>query len=486
MISDVTDARRNEEQLEHSVLHDALTGLPNRALLHDRLEQALSRPGRSTAVLCLDLDQFKLVNDSRGHDTGDHLLRAVAARLRTAARPHDTVARFGGDEFVVVCEDADAALGEELGQELLLALDEPFEVDGALVHVSASVGVVVSPSGTGYDLLRFADMAMYSAKQAGRGRVRLFDRSLADQAEQHYALGADLRTALADDQLTLHYQPVVDLATGRVAGMEALARWRHPVHGFVPPTQFVGVAERSGLISQLDRWALRRALSDAGRLRAAGSLPRDAYVAVNLSAHNLGDTELDDLIAGWAREAGLPPEQVVLEITETAIMNDTDVAIPLLRTLRAQGFLVAVDDFGTGHSSLAYLRDLPVTSLKIDRSFVADITGDQGARSIVTSIVDLARAVGVTAVAEGVETQRAGGAAAAAGLPARAGLAVERRGPRARPARHRGLDAGLPGPAGRGPAGGAGRHRPAPARPGRARPERRPGASPGRSNARDT
>jgi diguanylate cyclase (GGDEF)-like protein/PAS domain S-box-containing protein len=404
MISDVTEARRNERELQHSALHDALTGLPNRALLQDRLEQALSRPGRTTAVLSLDLDQFKVVNDSRGHDRGDQLLRDVAHRLRTAARPHDTVARFSGDEFVVVCQDVDQERAERIGADLLQALGQPFEVDGAPVHISASIGIALSPAASGSDLLRYADMAMYSAKEAGRSRVRLFDRGLAEEAEQHYALAADLRVALAEGALALHYQPVIDLQTGRVAGIEALSRWQHPQLGAVAPNRFIAVAERGGLIQQLDRWALQRALSDAGELRRSGVLPPDAYVAVNLSAHNVGDGDLEHLIAGWAQEAGLPPEQVVLEITETAIMHDTATAIPLLHTLRARGFGIAVDDFGTGYSSLAYLRDLPVTSLKIDRSFVSDITCDADARSIVASIVELARAVGVLPVAEGVET----------------------------------------------------------------------------------
>jgi diguanylate cyclase (GGDEF)-like protein/PAS domain S-box-containing protein len=402
-LSDVTEARRAEQELRRAALHDALTGLPNRALLDDRLEHAVTRETVGTAVLFLDLDHFKLVNDSRGHRVGDQLLVGVAQRLTQAVRPTDTVARFGGDEFVVVCEDADEDTAVSLASEVLAALAEPVDVDGVPVHVRASIGVALSPA-TPEDLLRYADSAMYAAKTAGRGRVRLFDRALAGEAEQRFALAADLRTALAEDALTMHYQPVVDLQTGEVRGMEALARWTHPEHGPVAPADFVHVAELTGLAPQLDRWALRRALSDAGRLRASGSVPADAFVAVNLSAHDVADVDLEHVVAAAAEEAGLEASQVVLEITETAVMEDTALAIETLGRLRARGFQVAVDDFGTGYSSLAYLRNLPITSLKIDRSFVCAITEDRDALAIVASIIDLARAVGVHVVAEGVET----------------------------------------------------------------------------------
>lgn len=404
MVSDVTDARRTEEQLRHAAVHDGLTGLPNRTLLLDRLEHALDRETVGTAVLFIDLDHFKLVNDSRGHGSGDDLLVGVAERLRAAARPADTVARFGGDEFVVICEDVDTRAAEHIAQQLLAALDDPLDLDFGPVHITASVGVAVSPAQSASDLLRFADAAMYAAKAAGRGRVRQFDRSLSEAAERQYALAADLRGALAEESLTLHYQPVIELKSGRVIGMEALARWQHPEHGWLPPTSFVPLAARSGLSYELDSWVLRRALHEAGALRARGAAPADAYIAVNLSAMNLTDDRLLQAAISAAASARVAPADVVLEITEGAIMADTDAAVALLRRLRDHGFQIAMDDFGTGYSSLSYLRELPITMLKIDQSFVAHLAEDGDAHAIAASIVDLARAVGVTVVAEGVET----------------------------------------------------------------------------------
>ena len=307
------------------------------------------------------------------------------------------------------------------------ALAEPFDVAGAPVHVGACVGVATAgPSTTpATDLLRHADTAMHAAKATGRGRVRVFDPALAEDVEHRSALAADLRTALAEDQLSLHYQPVVRLATGDVVGMEALARWTHPERGPVPPASFVAVAELTGLAGALDRWVVRRALHDAGVLQAARAVPPGAYVAVNLSARTLADGCLDRDLPGWTADAGLLPEQVLLEITETSIMQDTDQAIGVLRALREQGFGVAIDDFGTGYSSLAYLRDLPITTLKVDRSFVADIPTSTDALAIVASIVDLARAVGRLGDRRGRRDLPAFGGAAAARLHRRAGLAVE-------------------------------------------------------------
>ncbi|WP_460794781.1 sensor domain-containing protein [Nocardioides pacificus] len=404
MVSDITASRRLEEELRRAALHDGLTGLPNRALLLDRLEHALTRETTSTAVLFVDLDQFKIVNDARGHSAGDELLVGVAERLRLGARPTDTVARFGGDEFLVVCEDVDADTAHTIAQELLGSLDAPFHITGGRVHVAASIGVALSPADGAGDLLRNADTAMYAAKVAGRHRVRMFDAKLAQQAEERYELGAELRSALEDDELTMHYQPIVDLTSGRVVGVEALARWHHPRHGVVSPDRFVVLAEETGLAPELDRWALRRALREAGALRDGGDLPPDAYVSINLSAYNLTDPGLEELIADCSLRAGLAPHAVLLEITESAIMGDATSAVALLQRLRDRGFLIAVDDFGTGHSSLSYLRTLPISTLKIDRSFVAEITEDTNALAIATSIVDLARAIGVTVVAEGVES----------------------------------------------------------------------------------
>jgi diguanylate cyclase (GGDEF)-like protein/PAS domain S-box-containing protein len=404
MVTDITESRRLERELRQAALHDHLTGLPNRALLLDRLEHALTREIRSTAVLFVDLDQFKIINDARGHTVGDQLLVAVADRLRASVRPFDTVARFGGDEFLVICENVDEEHSHLIATELLLALDEPFPVASGVLDVAATIGIALSPSPSAEHLLRNAETAMYAAKQAGRRGIRVFDTSLAEQAQELYELGADLRAALRADELVMHYQPIVELAGGAVVGVEALARWNHPTLGAVPPDRFVALAERTGISRELDRWAIARALRETGRLRDQGALPPSAYVAVNLSPRHLADTGLEEHLDACTRAAGLSPAHVTLEITERAIMAEPEPAIALLRRLRAQGYRVAMDDFGTGHSSLSHLHALPVSTLKIDRSFVADICGDHNARAITTSIVDLARAVGVTVVAEGVET----------------------------------------------------------------------------------
>jgi diguanylate cyclase (GGDEF)-like protein/PAS domain S-box-containing protein len=404
LVIDVTDARRLEDELRRAALHDTLTGLPNRALLLDRLQHALTRETRSTAVLFVDLDQFKSVNDIWGHAAGDELLVRVATRLRENAHPTDTVARFAGDEFLVVCEDVDVDSARLLAEGLLAALDEPFQVSEGEIHLTASIGVALSPATSAGSLLNQADTAMYAAKMAGRHRVQVFDTGLAARVGERYELGGDLRVALADDRLDLHHQPVIDLSTGRVVGTEALARWTHPVRGQVSPDRFVPIAEEVGLAPDLDRWALRRALRDTLTLRESGALAPDGHVAVNFSAHTLSDPALAGWIARTVEESGIDPRHVLIEVTESAIMADATAAVGVLSRLRDQGFGVAVDDFGTGHSSLAYLRNLPLTTLKIDRSFVTEIATDSSALAIVSSIVELARAVGLTVVAEGVET----------------------------------------------------------------------------------
>ncbi len=408
MVSDVTEARRAEQQLRRAALHDGLTGLPNRTLLLDRLEQALTRElgagVGSTAVLFIDLDHFQLENEARGHEAGDNLLMAVAERLVAGVRPRDTVARFGGDEFVVVCEDVDDAGARVLAEGLRLALGEPYEVAGSRVHATVSIGVAISPGASAEDLLRHADAALRLAKAKGRARVEIFDTALAEAVAQRYALAGDLREALQRDELRLHYQPVVDLATGAVLSVEALARWRHPDLGEVSPAVFVPVAEQAGLAVQLDTWALRRATAEIADLRARGVLSEQVGVAVNLSARTLADPRLEQSVVDAVASAGLSPDQIMLEITESAVMDDAEQAVRVLGALRERGYAVAVDDFGTGYSSLSYLRTLPLTVIKVDRSFVAGIADDRDVLAIVASIVDLARAVGVTVIAEGVET----------------------------------------------------------------------------------
>ncbi|WP_198588019.1 GGDEF domain-containing phosphodiesterase [Geodermatophilus chilensis] len=405
--ADLTYGPRPARQLQATALQHASQQQPDRPRLHDRLACALARAERSTAVLVVDLDDFRMVNASRGHEVGDRLLAAVGARLRAAVPGHQAVARCGDDEFAVVCEDTDEEAALALARRLLDAVSEPFGTGDATVDPTASIGVAVAPATqpvAATDLLRHADTAVHAGKGAGHGRVHVYEPTLHDDLADRYALATDLRAALADGALHLEYQPIVDLRSGAVVGVEALARWTHPERGPVSPDSFVPAAELSGLAPELDRWALQRALHDTARLRRAGVVPADAYVAVNLSAASLtGTAVLDDLVR-WTEESGVPATQVVLEVTETAIMQDTGAAVELLRGLRAHGVRVALDDFGTGYSSLAYLRDLPVSALKIDRSFIADIAEQRDALAIVGWIVDLARAVGVAVVAEGVGT----------------------------------------------------------------------------------
>ena len=411
MVTDVTDARRLEGELRSAALHDSLTGLPNRALLLDRLEHSLHRDGASVAVLFVDLDQFKMVNDARGHTVGDELLVAVAARLRSAVHSADTVARFGGDEFVVVCEDVNDVRAFALAEALLETLERPVEVTGGQIHVTASIGVALSdthvdgsPTSGADELLRSADTAMYAAKSAGRRGIRMFDQGLAADVSERYRLAGDLRRAIADDELEMHFQPIIDLHTGAVRGTEALCRWTHPELGQVGPERFVAIADEAGMARDLDRWVLCRALDVAGRMRSTEALPAGAYVAVNLSARSLTDPDLEQYVVDCTRDVDLEPGDVVLEITEGAIMADPEAAADLLGRLRTAGFQVAIDDFGTGHSSLAYLDRFPVTKLKVDRSFVGDLSGHGTSRAIVASVLDLARAIGVGVIAEGVET----------------------------------------------------------------------------------
>ena len=406
MITDISDERHAELELRRHGLYDELTGLPNRNLLTERLNVAVARSQRAdgspVAVLFVNLDQFKLINDSWGYDAGDRLLVAVAERLCAAVKASDTVARFGGDEFVIIREGACEAEAGELATQLLQALAEPFELAGQRSYVTASVGIAVSPPCPGEELLRFADAATHDAKSHGHGRVHLFDLALADETNGQLSLSNDLRDALANEELSLHYQPLVELATGRVLGVEALARWDHPTRGPVSPIQFVALAEATGLAQTLDRWALGRACRDLGRLR--GCTDPSLRVAVNLSATHLADADLEQTVLATVQDNGLQCSDLELEITESAIMDKPDYARALLERLRARGMSIAIDDFGTGYSSLSYLSRLPATKVKIDRSFIHNITEDPDSLAIVASIIDLCRAMRLTTVAEGIET----------------------------------------------------------------------------------
>jgi diguanylate cyclase (GGDEF)-like protein/PAS domain S-box-containing protein len=409
MLSDVTQDRAVEQELRRQALHDALTGLPNRALLSDRLENALARRGRSlarpVALLFLDLDQFKMVNDSLGHDAGDLLLVEVAHRLQQAVRAGDTVARLSGDEFAVLCEDIDEANAVHLAERLRSRLTEAVDLAGHRVFVDASIGIALSPPHDPATLQRSADAAMYQAKSDGRGRTRVFNATLASTADRRLLVMSRLREALrTDGGLDLHYQPIVDMATGAVQGVEALLRWHDERLGEVSPQEVVVAAESSGLTLALDEWVLTRGCADLAGLRSAG-VPDDLYLSVNLSAQNFGATPLDELVPRVADAAGWPASHLVLEVTESAIMTEPESATLCLERLHELGVSIAVDDFGTGYSSLAYLTKLPVGVLKVDRSFTEQVTTDPDSLAIARTIVELARGLGLRTIAEGIETQ---------------------------------------------------------------------------------
>ncbi len=404
--SDVSALRGTERALVHQAQHDALTGLPNRTLLADRLARALAdgrRRGTLVAVAFLDLDHFKRVNDDLGHSAGDALLVQVADRLRATVREDDTLARYAGDEFIAVW----VGLGSpeqawHLAERFGAALEQDFALVGQSVHVGASVGVAVAKSGqTGEDLLLAADAAMYDAKRHGRGGVRLFSSEMRRVLVDRLATELELRDALERDELVLHYQPVIDLTTGAPIAVEALVRWQHPRRGLLGPDEFVAVAEDSGLVVPLGRWALLRACQDAAD--RAGPLA-GLDIAVNLSARQLGDPGVVGHVRAALTASRLDPRRLVLEVTESAVVEDQRAAALALEELAALGVGVAVDDFGTGWSSLLYLRRYPISTLKIDRAFVAGLGRSQDDEAICASVVSLGRAVGATCVAEGVET----------------------------------------------------------------------------------
>ncbi|MGI8424377.1 MAG: EAL domain-containing protein [Chloroflexota bacterium] len=405
---DVTERREMEEQLHRQAFHDAVTGLANRALFTDRLEHALSRrgsPEQLLALLFLDLDDFKAINDFLGHQVGDEVLNQVGQRLQQSVRAADTVARFGGDEFAVLLEDVDRDTTTRTASRIFKALRAPVTVDGRQVSVSASIGIAVA---TGADhraevLLRNADVAMYRAKTRGKNRHELFDSDMGLAEIERVALKADLGNALGARQLTLHYQPIVELGTEAIVGMEALLRWKHPVRGMVGPATFVPLAEETGLIVPIGRWVLREACRQMVRWERKFNAAPDFTIGVNLSARQLADPDLERDVVAALGESGLAPERLTLEITESLLVDDPDGAIVKLGALKELGVRLAIDDFGTGYSSLSYLTRFPIDILKIDKSFV-DTLGDADQGSAVARlIVDLGQTLGMQVVAEGIE-----------------------------------------------------------------------------------
>jgi len=393
-----------EEQLRRQAWHDSLTGLPNRALLHERITAALGDAPdapRPLALLLLDLNHFKEINDALGHERGDALLRVAADRLRGVVRAGDTVARLGGDEFAVLLPGADAAGAARVADTIRASLDAPLQVEGQLLRVGASVGIALAPvHGTdGMTLLRRADMAMDTAKRGRLGQA-LYDPAQDQHSPERLALIGELRDAIERGELTLHYQPQVDLKSGHVCGVEALVRWPHPVHGLIPPDRFIPLAEQTGLIAPLTDWVLAEAIRQGRKWQRAGLL---LGVSVNLSMWNLHDPALPERVAALLREHGLSPAWLRLELTESALMADTDRAMDVLARLSALGVRLAVDDFGSGYSSLAYLKTLPVDELKIDKGFVREMATDATDAAIVASTVALGHALGLRVVAEGIE-----------------------------------------------------------------------------------
>ncbi len=408
MVSDVTAQRRSEEELRYRAMHDPLTGLPNRALLADRLAVAAARqardPSSSLAVLFLDLDHMKLVNDRGGHAAGDAMLVDVGRRLQRVLRQSDTVARLGGDEFAVICEDTSTHGAVAVARRIHGMFVEPFVVNGHPIRVGASTGIAVSPPNPAEDLLRLADTAMYQAKERCRGKYVLFDSTFAEAEQRRRELTGDLRDQLATDRVFLHYQPVIDLGTGRLRGVEALVRWNHPTRGMLPARELIDAAQEAGLETELDKRVLRAACMEMGRLLRAGVLGSDSYVSVNISARSASAERIDMLVPDVLQAAGIQAHQLMLEVTETSIMTDIEHTVRQLRALSDIGVRVAVDDFGTGYSSLAYLHRLPLGILKIDRSFVSGLPADPDSSMIVRSVINLADSLGLHTIAEGIET----------------------------------------------------------------------------------
>ncbi len=406
VVSDVTEARRTDDALRRRSLHDDLTGLPNRGLFLDRVTQALARADRRefnrVAVLFLDLDEFQLVNSSLGHAAGDELLVAVAERLTEAVGSGHTLARFAGDQFVVLAEDIEEPDVRALAEQVLAALRAPFDFSGKRVYVTGAIGSSVSPATDADELLRFANAALSQAKANGGGSISAFDPGIASEAADRLSLGNDLREALVSDALELHYQPIVDLSSGEILAVEALARWNHATRGAVPPSLFVPLAEAIGLGPSLDRWALERACRDSARLRRL--LGTSVRVAVNVSARHFTDDQLVDTVLSTLRRGRMPGRTLVLELTETALMGDVAHARDVLHRLAAHGVTASLDDFGTGYNSLRQLSQLPVATVKIDCLFVENITHDPDALALTASIIEMARALRLKTVAEGVET----------------------------------------------------------------------------------
>lgn len=404
-IMDITERKEAEARIAYMAHHDALTELPNRVLFRDHMADALAQRDRSggfVGTLCIDLDNFKLVNDTLGHPLGDRLLQDVAHRIQRVTRQRDTAARLGGDEFAVLVPAMKSP--QELGvlaQRLIDVISEPYSIDGHAISVGATIGVAVSPTdGVDADrLLRNADLALYRAKSDGKSTFRFFEHEMDAKAQARRQLEVDLRSALAGEKLEVHYQPLVELGTGEVVGFEALLRWPHPTRGYVPPSEFVPLAEETGLITALGKFVLRRACTDAS------AWAPHIKIAVNLSPMQFRVGNVFVTVKEALEQSSLDPQRLDLEITESVLLERTDHVIAHLHALRALGVRISMDDFGTGYSSLSYLRAFPFDKIKIDRSFVRDLPNNRHTLAIVRAILGLASGLDMKVVAEGIETQ---------------------------------------------------------------------------------
>ena len=410
-LHDITSRQLAEARLQHIAFHDSLTDLPNRAHFHEQLgrvvDECREHPERQFAVLFLDLDRFKLVNDSLGHMHGNDLLREVARRIQQCLRPRDLVARLGGDEFAVLLRDIREPVdGVRLAERMLAALSAPMNLGGTDIVTAASVGLTFSDLGdrTVDELLRDADLAMYEAKAAGRGRVAVFDNRMHEQIADKLALEADLRRALGEGELSLDFQPLFELQPARLFGFEALARWTHPTRGVISPTVFIGLAEESGHIGALTDWVIDSALAQLAAWHREAPHMAHLGMSVNISGSDLVRPDFVGGVLGRLQAHGVAPERLTLEITETVLMSHLEPARDTLKHLRQYGVKLAIDDFGTGYSSLAYLSRLPIDYLKIDRSFVCEIASGDEHLEIVRAVLTLGQALGKCVVAEGIET----------------------------------------------------------------------------------
>jgi len=403
-VQDITDRKALEQKVEHRASHDSLSGLANRSLFLSRLEHALAlreRSGAPIALLYLDLDDFKTVNDSLGHNMGDELLVQVAKRLKVSVRPSDTVARLGGDEFALLLEDTPPEGARRVAERILAALQEPIALQTKEVFAQASVGIAVAEGASKLDLLGNADLAMYAAKRDGKNSYRVFETSMLSSLVSRQEMKAELQSAIDNGEFILHYQPMVDLKTGSVDKVEALIRWNHPERGLVPPADFIGLAEETGLIVPLGAWVIGEATRQASNLRRAFGRP--ISVSVNLSARQL-DSSIVSQVKDALLRSQLEPGYLVLEITETTLMSQEETILTRMKELRALGVRIAIDDFGTGYSSLGYIKQLPIDIVKIDRTFVSRITNDPEEYALAQAIVKLAHIFRLESVAEGIET----------------------------------------------------------------------------------